>query len=572
LKKLVDSAAAAGGAERAKLLGESMAILNGVALDWEVEMEMAKALGRMPQGAWLAPSRDDRGLPVLAPARTKNALVERVREIWSRVLDAEKPETWAEPFAPVAVLAAADYETSGVAEMKAGNLDVEAAFGLPHSLADRKSARDRYRWSYDEERELKADVSKQRWQFTISDRGVSRVELAESLAGERKLGEDALAGLASLVGSASEVLGGAPSVVWGMDGDDIRILWVMDVRPPVERREAARGETARPSAAPEPASPQPQMADDVRLPVTATRLFASCELGAATVGLERAQGVLPLSVDAWLKANILAHPLSREGGGLESLGAGLASALESHAKAVLPRPVIASLSNLTSEEFAAMPGGERFEPEERNPMLGFRGGARHLSAGNEGLLEAELSAVADARRRGARNLSLALPFVRTTDELSALNQRVRSAGLERGQDFKLWMFADVPSNVFLVEQFAALCDGIAIRIEPLHHLMAAVDPGSPFLADAGYARLAAEGSVKAVARVISGAHSAGRQAALCGDRLHESPELLDAAVREGVDAVSTAPGRTGMLARVVAATEQRILLESAARQRAGGRP
>jgi pyruvate,water dikinase len=162
-------------------------------------------------------------------------------------------------------------------------------------------------------------------------------------------------------------------------------------------------------------------------------------------------------------------------------------------------------------------------------------------------------------------------LVRTTDELLALAARARSLGLERGQDFKLWMFVEVPSNVFMAEDFANLCDGLAIRLEPLYQLLAAVDPGSAYLADAGFARPSDEGARRAVAEVICRARSAGKPVIICGDKLHEAREVLETAVREGVDAVSAPQQYLAQLAKAVASIEQRILLESAARLRSGGK-
>ncbi len=570
----------AGQGERQALRAEAAKLLDDAGLPWELEMELAKALEPMAQGAWLAPSQEDGGTPVFAPVRTKNALVGRVREIWSAVLDSEKPEGWHEPFAPVVAIAARDYEVSGIAELGGdarAHVDVEAVFGLPQALSDRKVLRDKYRWSVAESRPLNAEIAKQRWQYSVSERGVSRMDVAPALSGERKLSEDSLAGLASAVTAAAEALDGSPAVVWALEDEEIKILWVLDLKP-YERRplktakaagKASVGKATEPSTAEGNSSPQTSSSE--RMPVTATRLLASCEMGSEPPVAQEIQGIFPLSIDTWLKANLLSHPQSPDGEAIQAMKNALAVALEAYAKAARPRQVVVSLSNLTSDDFAAMPGGEKYEPGERNPLMGFRGGARHLSQGHARLLDAELSAVALARQRGARNLSLALPFVRTTDEMGALAARARDAGLERGQDFKLWMFVEVPSNVFLAEEFATLCDGLAIRLEPLYQLLSAVDPGSVYLADAGFARPADEGARRAVARVIQRAHSAGKPVIVCGERLHEAPEVLETAIREGVDGVSAPPGRVAELARAAASIEQRILLEGAARLRNGGK-
>lgn len=565
MRALGKGAKSAGTADRAALHEEASRTLSDGVIPWELEMELAKALQPMPQGAWLAPSREDGGTPVFAPVRSKNALVERVREIWSTAIGAESPEGWHEPFSPIVAFAARDYEASGLAEMSAdgrGHVSVEAAFGLPQALSDRKVSRDRYSWSLAESRQTKADVVRQRWQYTVSERGVSRVDVAPALAEERKLSEDSLAGLASAVKDAAEALDGLPAVVWGIAGDVCEILWVLDLKP-----------WEHPPKLPVQASPPAAHARTQAheaLPVTATRLMIYGEAGTQPGITPEIAGVFPLEIGGWVKGNILAHPGSPEGLSMEQVRTGLAAALETSAKAAGPRQVVASLSSLTSQEFAGMPGGDKLEPSESNPLLGFRGGARHLSAGHGKLLEAELSAVALARQSGARNLSLSLPFVRTTDELSALAARARSAGLERGQDFKLWMSVDVPSNVLQAREFAALCDGLAVRLEPLYHLLSAVDPGSKYLADAGFARPADEGVRRAVSEVIVRARETGKPVVLCGERLHEASEVLETAVREGVDAVSTRPEHIHQLARAVAAVEQRILLEGAARLRGGG--
>jgi hypothetical protein len=560
LGELGRAAAAAPEQEKARLHAEAVALLRDARLPWELEMELAKALDSMPEGVWLAPSQEGGGTPVFAPVRTKNSLVERVREIWGAVLDIDAPEGWHEPFSPVVALKAAELEASGIAELGkavSGTLDVEAVFGLPQALADRKVARDRYRYSTSEFRQLRADVAKQRWQYTLAEKGVSRVEVAPALSGERKLAEESLSALGETVVRAAVVLDGAPAVVWGLADDVPQLLWVLDLAP----------YEARVKRAPEPKA-APERSGEA-LPVTATKLMVSAQVGEPLVLAEGLHGAFPLRIDDWLKANLSAHPLSEGGQMLDALRASLAEALLAAAKAAPNRQVVVSLSNLTSSDYKALPHGERFEPVEENPLMGFRGGARHLSLGYDKLLDAELSALSLARGRGARNLSLALPFVRTTEELRQLLSRAQRAGLERGHDFKVWMFVEVPSNVFLAEEFARLCDGLAVRLEPLYHLLSAVDPGSTYLADAGFGRPSDEGARRAVAEVIRRARAEGKPVALVGERLHESRELLETAILEGVDSVATEPRHALALARSVAAIEQRILLESAARLREG---
>lgn len=543
---------------RLELHREAVAVVADATLPWELEMELAKALDAMPEGAWLAPSQEGGGIPVFAPVRSKNALVERVKELWAAVLEPDAPENWHEPFSPVVAIKAIELEVSGLAEMSRegkGALDVEAIFGLPQALIDRKIMRDKYRYSTTEYRQLRASLARQSWQYQMSEKGVSKVEVTKALSGERKLPEESLAALAESVNRASETLEGTPAMVWGVFEDAPYILWVLDLLP----------YDVKPKKKQEPKAIAAVQGDAT--PVTATRIMASYSLGDQLPALQGVHGIFPLKIEQWLSANIAAHPLSEGGRTLDELSRKLAESLHAAAKATPHHQVVVSLSNLTSGDFRAMPGGDRFEPTEPNPAMGFRGGARHLSPGYDRLLDAELAAIASARMQGARNLSLALPFVRTTEELRLLVARAQRAGLERGHDFKIWMFVEVPSNVFLAEEYARLCDGLAIRLEPLYQLLSAVDPGSTYLADAGFARPSDEGARRAVAEVIRRARAEGKPTVLCGERLHEAHEVLQTAVNEGVEGAATSAEGMMHLARAVAGMEQRILLESAARLR-----
>ncbi|MEW5937358.1 MAG: putative PEP-binding protein [Candidatus Thermoplasmatota archaeon] len=540
----------AGEKERREALKGLKEVVEGAVLPWELEMEIARAIGGFPEGVWLAPSVDGAGLPVLLPAREKLEMIERVKELWLASLD---PFSSTPPHLPLAAIGAVECETSGTASVdRTGKtIEIEAVYGLPHSLQDRKIERDRYILSIPDMKPRKERVAAQAWQCSMSEKGISRVHVSEGLRDLRKLEDEELAHLGKLVLDVRRVLNAEPAIVWGIADEQPMAIWVMDAMPHRER---------------EP-QPEPVPASGIEFPVTATSLYMSCELGTMDfVPPGNVQGLLPVRAEKFVLGALGAHPLAAGDAALQRMQAALAEALASLGKTSSEKAVVVSLSDLRSEDIQGIEGAEAHEPKAQNPILGLRGLVRHLSPGYSALLDAELGALAAARAQGARNLSLLLPFVRGIEEAQQLILRARAHGLERSPSFKVWISIEVPANIFMAEEYAGICDGIMVNLAHLQHLISAIDPHFPALADAGYPDPEDEALRRAVLEIIRRGRQHGRAVVLEVDAPQRRRSLLTASIRARVDSVTSPYPHLQELARTVAGIEQRILLEGMTRE------
>ncbi|QEC50537.1 hypothetical protein FSW04_25100 [Baekduia soli] len=258
------------------------------------------------------------------------------------------------------------------------------------------------------------------------------------------------------------------------------------------------------------------------------RAAAAAQLPADGVGLMRAE-FLALSTGRHPGA-LLAD------GGQDVFVAFFRDALQTVGAAFHPRPVTFRASDLKSNEYRGLEGGERFEPAEANPMLGRRGVYRYLLRPEEFALE--LQALREVREGGLDNLRLMLPFVRTVDELRAARAVVAQAFGDVPPP-PVWAMAEVPATALLPQAFAAEVDGISIGSNDLAQLVLGIDRDSPELS-AHYA--AGDPAVlEAMRRIVDGAHAVGRPVSICGDAPAHDHELLRALVDMGIDAISVVP-------------------------------
>lgn len=252
----------------------------------------------------------------------------------------------------------------------------------------------------------------------------------------------------------------------------------------------------------------------------------AAELPAAGVGLLRAE---------FLALGAGRHPRAiLESDGEEGYVALFRDGIEQVAAAFHPRPVTYRACDLKTNEYRGLEGGERFEPEEANPMLGARGVYRYLTHPREFALE--LQAVAQARAAGHENVRLMLPFVRTVVELREMREVVRGAGLMDSNGFELWAMAEVPATALLPREFAREVHGISIGSNDLVALVLGVDRDSPELSrhygtDDPAVR-------EALRLIIEGAHAEGREVCICGDQASTDADLVRTLVALEIDAIS----------------------------------
>jgi pyruvate,water dikinase len=257
------------------------------------------------------------------------------------------------------------------------------------------------------------------------------------------------------------------------------------------------------------------------------------------------------------------HPLDLiEKGGEEIFVAKLAEGIAKVAQAIYPRPVVVRFSDFKTNEYRSLKGGERFEPEESNPMLGWRGVSRYISKNYEPAFRLECRAIKRVREEmGLKNVWVMFPFARTTWEVEKALKIMKEEGLERGRDFKVWIMAEVPSVVLLAEEFSKLCDGFSIGSNDLTQLVLGADRDSAVLASLGYFDERDPAVKKAMQILIEKAHENGVSVSICGQAPSVYPELTEFLVRVGIDSVSVNPDVVKATKKLIASIEQKLILE-----------
>ncbi|MCI4430904.1 MAG: phosphoenolpyruvate synthase [Burkholderiales bacterium] len=225
----------------------------------------------------------------------------------------------------------------------------------------------------------------------------------------------------------------------------------------------------------------------------------------------------------------------------------LAEGIATIAAAFWPKPVIVRLSDFKSNEYRKLIGGSRYEPEEENPMLGFRGASRYISKGFGEAFAMECEALRRVRGdMGLTNVQVMVPFVRTLGQASSVVQMLAERGLKRasdgGQDgLKIIMMCEVPSNAILAEQFLEHFDGMSIGSNDLTQLTLGLDR------DSGLELLAKDfderdPAVKAlISRAIKACLAKGKYIGICGQGPSDHPDFADWLAREGIASMSLNP-------------------------------
>lgn len=216
----------------------------------------------------------------------------------------------------------------------------------------------------------------------------------------------------------------------------------------------------------------------------------------------------------------------------------LAEAVGLVAAAFYPRDVIVRMSDFKTNEYAQLIGGKQFEPQEENPMLGFRGASRYYHERYREGFQLECEAMRVVRdEMGLTNVKLMIPFCRTVDEGRKVIETMREAGLEQGRNgLEVYVMAELPSNVLLAEQFAEIFDGFSIGSNDLTQLTLGIDRDSATVSDLFDENNPAV--TQLLARVIAAANKAGRKIGLCGQAPSDYPEFARFLVEAGIDSIS----------------------------------
>ncbi len=283
--------------------------------------------------------------------------------------------------------------------------------------------------------------------------------------------------------------------------------------------------------------------------------FDFCQLPNEGVGLARLEFIINNNIGVHPKA-ILDYPnvaadLKKA---VESVARGHASpkafyvdkvaeGVATIAAAFWPKPVIVRLSDFKSNEYRKLIGGSRYEPEEENPMLGFRGAARYVSAEFREAFAMECEAMRRVRNdMGLTNVQVMVPFVRTLGQADKVTQLLAEHGLKRGVDgLKVIMMCEVPSNAVLADQFLEFFDGFSIGSNDLTQLTLGLDR------DSGLELLAADfderdPAVRALlSQAIKACKAAGKYVGICGQGPSDHPDFAQWLADEGIESISLNP-------------------------------
>ena len=219
----------------------------------------------------------------------------------------------------------------------------------------------------------------------------------------------------------------------------------------------------------------------------------------------------------------------------------LAQGVAMIAAAFYPKDVILRLSDFKTNEYANLIGGRAFEPNEENPMIGFRGASRYYHPRYQAGFALECRAMKKVRdEMGLKNLKLMIPFCRTVEEGRRVQTEMAKHGLVRGEDgLELYVMCEIPSNVILADQFAEIFDGFSIGSNDLTQLILGVDRDSEIVAPIFDERN--DAVKKMIAQVIATARAQGRKIGICGQAPSDYPDFAQFLVEQGIDSISLTP-------------------------------
>jgi pyruvate,water dikinase len=211
------------------------------------------------------------------------------------------------------------------------------------------------------------------------------------------------------------------------------------------------------------------------------------------------------------------------------------------AASVYPKRIIVRLSDFKSNEYKSLIGGEKYEPDEENPMIGFRGCGRYTDPFFEECFAMELEAIKKVRgEMGLTNVEIMIPFVRTLDMAKDVNEVLEKNGLKRGENgLKVNMMAELPSNVFLADEFLDYFDGFSIGSNDLTQLTLGLDRDSGLVAQYFDERNPAV--MKGLETLIKACKAKGKYVGICGQGPSDHPDLAKWLMDQGIDSVSLNP-------------------------------
>lgn len=239
----------------------------------------------------------------------------------------------------------------------------------------------------------------------------------------------------------------------------------------------------------------------------------------------------------------------------------LADAVLKVCRPMSPRPVVLRFSDFKSSEYRDLTGGDEFEPIEPSALLGWRGASRYYDPKYSEAFRLECRAVRKVREEyGMKNLYVMIPFCRTVDECRKVLAIMEEEGLKRSNDFKVWLMAEIPSNIILADMFNEYIDGYSIGSNDLTMLTLGCDRDNDTVSHIFDER---DPAVRRfVKKLIDTAHAAGKTVSICGQAPSVYPEFAEFLVRCGIDSMSVNPDMVKQTKKSVAQVEQRIMLDA----------
>jgi len=307
-------------------------------------------------------------------------------------------------------------------------------------------------------------------------------------------------------------------------------------------------------------------------PVTATKIYMNLAVPEKIEDYKTLpfEGIGLMRTEFLLATTIGEHPLNFVDTGksqqfIDKMAEGVATV----ARAIQPRPVVVRLSDFKTNEYRELKGGDKYEINEENPMLGWRGCSRYISKWYMKAFRLECQAIKKCRTEWRlKNVWVMLPMVRTLWEAKKVLEIMKEEDLERDRDFKVWFMAETPSIAIMADEFSKLVDGFSIGSNDMTQGILMIDRDSERLGQMGYFDERDPAVKRIIAHLIKVAHENGCTVSICGEGPSNLPDFAEFLVRAGIDSISVNNDAIIATKKHVASVEQKIILERLAEQAA----
>lgn len=303
------------------------------------------------------------------------------------------------------------------------------------------------------------------------------------------------------------------------------------------------------------------------VPVTATKIYMNLGIPEKIEDYSDLpfDGIGLMRIEFILASYIGEHPLYMlEKGEGDKFVNSLAEGIATVARNIQPRPIVVRFSDFKTNEYRDLKGGKKFEIEEANPMLGWRGASRYISTWYEKAFRLECQAIRKCREEWAlKNVWVMLPVIRTLWEAEQCLKIMKEEGLERTRDFQIWFMAETPAIAILADKFSKLCDAFSIGSNDMTQGILMIDRDSERLGLMGYFDERDPAIKRIIKHLIEVAHQNGTKVSICGEGPSNLPDFAEFLVRCGIDSISVNNDAVVNTKKLVASIEQRILMEQA---------